>query len=37
MRVPPLTEVTLAAAALAELRHGRRAADVEALKRVVRR
>lgn len=36
-RLPPLTEVALAASALAELRHGQRAVGVEALKRVVRR
>jgi hypothetical protein len=36
-RLPPLAEVALAAAALAELRHGRRAVGVEALKRIVRR
>jgi hypothetical protein len=36
-RLPPLTEVALAAAALAELRHGQRAVGVDALKRVVRR
>jgi hypothetical protein len=36
-RLPPLTEVTLAASALAELRHGRRGVGVEALKRIVRR
>ena len=36
-RLPPLTEVALAAAALAELRHGSRAAGVEALKRLMRR
>ena len=36
-RVPPLTEVALAAAALAELRHGRRNVGVEALKRLLRR
>jgi len=32
-RLPPLTEVALAATALAELRHGERNAGVEALKR----
>src|SRR5262245_50452354 len=32
-RLPPLTEVALAASALAELRHGRRAVGVEALLR----
>jgi hypothetical protein len=31
-RLPPLTEVALAASALAELRHGRRNVGVEALK-----
>jgi hypothetical protein len=36
-RLPPLTEVALAASALAELRHGRRAAGVDTLKRLVRR
>jgi hypothetical protein len=36
-RLPPLTEVALAASALAELRHGQRAVGVEALKRVIRR
>ena len=36
-RVPPLTEVALAAAALAELRHGRRNDGVEALKRRLQR
>jgi hypothetical protein len=36
-RLPPLTEVAVAAAALAELRHGQRAVGVEALRRVVRR
>ena len=36
-RLPPLTEVALAASALAELRHGRRAAGVDALKRLIRR
>jgi hypothetical protein len=36
-RLPPLTEVALAATALAELRHGQRAVGVEALKRIVRR
>jgi hypothetical protein len=35
-RLPPLTEVALAAAALAELRHGQRAVGVEALQRLVR-
>jgi hypothetical protein len=36
-RLPPLAEVSLAATALAELRHGRRAVGVDALKRIVRR
>ena len=36
-RLPPLAEVALAASALAELRHGRRAVGVEALERIVRR
>src|SRR3954447_15757821 len=36
-RLPPLTEVALAASALAELRHGQRAVGVDALKRIVRR
>jgi hypothetical protein len=36
-RSPPLTEVALAASALADLRHGRRAAGVDTLKRLVRR
>jgi hypothetical protein len=35
-RLPPLAEIALAASALAELRHGRRAVGVEALKRLVR-
>jgi len=35
-RLPPLTEVALAAAALAELRHGQRNTGVEALKRLLR-
>jgi hypothetical protein len=34
--LPPLTEVALAASALAELRHGQRSAGVETLKRLVR-
>jgi len=34
-RLPPLAEVALAAAALAEMRHGPRAVGVEALRRVV--
>ena len=36
-RLPPLTEVALAASALAELRHGKRNAGVETLKRLIRR
>jgi hypothetical protein len=36
-RLPPLSEVALAAAALAELRHGQRNTGVEALKRLPRR
>jgi hypothetical protein len=36
-RLPPLAEVALAAAALAELRHGNRNAGVETLKRLLRR
>jgi hypothetical protein len=36
-RLPPLTEVALTASALAELRHGQRAAGVDTLKRLVRR
>src|SRR6476661_4079098 len=36
-RLPPLTEVALAASALAELRHGKRAVGVDALKRIVRK
>ena len=36
-RLPPLTEVALAATALAELRHGQRAVGVDALKRIVRK
>jgi hypothetical protein len=35
-RLPPLTEVALAASALAELRHGHRNAGVETLKRLLR-
>ena len=35
-RLPPLTEVALAASALAELRHGRRNVGVDALKRLLR-
>jgi hypothetical protein len=34
--LPPLTEVALAASALAELRHGSRKVGVEALKRLLR-
>jgi hypothetical protein len=36
-RLPPLTEVALAAAALAELRHGKRNTGIETLKRLIRR
>lgn len=36
-RLPPLTEVALAASALTELRHGQRAVGVDALKRILRR
>jgi hypothetical protein len=36
-RLPPLTEVALAASALAELRHGMRGVGVEALKFLLRR
>jgi hypothetical protein len=35
-RLPPLTEVALAASALAELRHGRRNAGVDTSKRLLR-
>jgi hypothetical protein len=35
-RLPPLTEVALAASARTELRHGQRAVGVDALKRVLR-
>jgi hypothetical protein len=35
-RSPPLTEVALAASALAELRHGRRNTGAETLKRLLR-
>jgi hypothetical protein len=35
-RLPPLTEVALAASALAELRHGKRNVGVETLKRLLR-
>ena len=35
-RLPPLTEVALAASALAELRHGRRNVAIETLKRLLR-
>jgi hypothetical protein len=36
-RLPPLTEVALAALALAELRHGNRNVGVQALNRLLRR
>jgi hypothetical protein len=36
-RLPPLTEVALAACALADLRHGKRNAGVESLKLLLRR
>jgi hypothetical protein len=36
-RLPPLTEVALAASALVELRHGRRNVGVETLKGLLRR
>jgi hypothetical protein len=36
-RLPPLTEVALAASALAELRHGNRNVGVATLKRLIRR
>jgi hypothetical protein len=36
-RLPPLTEVTLAASALAELRHGQRNVGIETLESVLRR
>ena len=36
-RLPPLTEVALAASTLAELRHGHRNVGVEALKRLLHR
>jgi hypothetical protein len=36
-RLPPLSEVALAASALAELRHGRRAVGVATLRGLVRR
>jgi hypothetical protein len=36
-RVPPLSEVALAASALAELRHGERNVGAETLKRLLRR
>jgi hypothetical protein len=36
-RLPPVAEVALAAAALAELRHGHRRVGVEALKRLLHR
>jgi hypothetical protein len=35
-RLPPLTEVALAASALAELRHGNRNVGVDTLKRLLR-
>jgi hypothetical protein len=35
-RLPPLTEVGLAASALAELRHGSRHTGIETLKRLIR-
>jgi hypothetical protein len=35
-RLPPVTEVVLAAAALAELRHGKRNTGKEALRRLLR-
>lgn len=35
-RLPPLAEVALAASALAELRHGKRNAGAETLKRLLR-
>ena len=35
-RLPPITEVALAASALAELRHGNRNVGVETLKRLLR-
>jgi hypothetical protein len=35
-RLPPLSEVALAASALAELRHGHRSTGVDALKRLLR-
>jgi len=36
-RSPPLTEVSLAASALAELRHGKRNVGIETLRRLLRR
>jgi hypothetical protein len=36
-RLPPLSEVAVAASALAELRHGHRNVGIEALKRLLRR
>jgi hypothetical protein len=36
-RLPPLTEVVLAASAFAELRHGHRTVGIEALKLLLRR
>jgi hypothetical protein len=35
-RLPPLSEVALAASALAELRYGQRNVGIEALKRLIR-
>jgi hypothetical protein len=35
-RLPPLTDVALAASALADLRHGKRKVGVETLKRLLR-
>jgi hypothetical protein len=35
-RLPPLSEVALAASALAELRHGKRGTGADALKRLLR-
>jgi hypothetical protein len=35
-RLPPLSEVALAASALAQVRHGQRGVGVEALKRLLR-
>jgi 2-polyprenyl-6-methoxyphenol hydroxylase-like FAD-dependent oxidoreductase len=36
-RAPPLTELSLAASALAELRHGKRNVGIETLRRLQRR